>query len=75
MTQRKRTYLKDVEFKMRTRITAEIFPNKVIAFGEKFPGREDGQTTKLSDSTFLIFGNTSKVSVEKQGRQQPNAEV
>ena len=65
--------MKDVEFKMRTRITPEICPNKVIAFTEKCPGREDGETAKLPDGTFLIFGN--KVSIEKQGRQQSNAEV
>ena len=65
--------MKDVEFKMRTRITAEIFPNEVIAFREKFPGREDGETAKFPDSIFLRFGD--KVSMEKQGRQQPNAKV
>ena len=65
--------MKDVEFKMRTRITGEIFPNKVMSFSQKCPSREDGETAKLSDSTFLVFG--SEVSIEKQGRQQPNAEV
>ena len=67
--------MKDVEFKMRTRIIAEIFPDKIMSFSEKCPSREDGETAKLSDSTFLILGNTSKVSIEKQGSQQPNAEV
>ena len=65
--------MKDIEFKMRTRITREIYPNEVIAFSEKCPGREDGETAKLSDGTFLIFGD--KVSIEKQGYQQSNAEV
>ena len=65
--------MKDVEFKMRTRITPEVCPNEVIAFSEKFPGREDGETAKLSDGTSLIFEN--KISIEKQGCQQPNAEV
>jgi hypothetical protein len=66
--------VKDFEFKMRTtRITGEIFPNEVIAFSEKCPGREDGETAEVSVSAFLIFGNTSKVSIEKQSRQQPNA--
>ena len=60
---------------MRPRIAREICPNKVIALSEKSPGREDGETAKFSDAsgTFLIFGN--KVSIEEQGRQQPNAEV
>ena len=58
---------------MRTRMTLEIFPNKVMAFSEKSPGREDGETTKLSDGAFLIFGST--VSIKEQGRQQQNAEV
>ena len=65
--------MKDVEFKMRARITPKICPNEVIAFSEKCPGREDGETAKLSDGTFLIFWN--KESIEKQGRQQPNADV
>ena len=65
--------MKDVEFKVGTRITPEICPNEVIAFSEKCPGREDGETAKLSDSIFLIFGD--KASIEKQGYQQPNAEV
>ena len=65
--------MKDVEFKMRTRITPEICPNEIIAFSEKCPSCEDGETTKLSDGIFLIFGD--KVSIENQGRQQPNAEV
>ena len=65
--------MKDVEFKMRTRITAEICPNEVIPFSEKCPGREDGETAKLSDSIFLIVGN--KVPVKEQGCQQPNAEI
>ena len=65
--------MKDVEFKMGTRITAEIFPNKVIAFRKKFPGSEDGETAKLPDSIFLRFGD--KVSIEKQGRQEPNSKV
>ena len=73
MTQRKITYVKDVEFKMRTRITPEICPNEIISFSEKCPGRQDGETAKLSDGTFLIFGNN--VAIKKQGRQQPNAEV
>ena len=54
--------MKDVEFKMRTRITPEIFPNEVIAFSEKFPSREDGETSELSDSIFLFFGK--QVSIE-----------
>jgi hypothetical protein len=57
MTERKRPYMKDIEFKMRTRIIAKIFPNEVIALREKCPGREDGETAKLSDGTFLNFGN------------------
>ena len=65
--------MKDVEFKMRTRITAEICPNEVIAFSEKCPGRDDGETAKLSDGIFLILGD--EVSIEKQGGQQPNTEV
>ena len=67
--------MKDIEFKMWSRITAEIFPNKVMSFSEKFPGREDGKSAKLPESTFtfLVFGN--KVSIEKQGHQQPNAEI
>ena len=67
MSWRKGTYVKNVEFKMRTRIATEICPNEVIAFSEKCPGREDGKTTKLSDSIFLVFGD--KKSIEKQGRQ------
>ena len=50
---------------MRTRVTAEIFPNEIISFGEKFPGREDGETMKLSDGTFLIFARGDNESVEK----------
>ena len=66
--------MKDVEFKMRTRITPEICPNEIISFSEKSPGREDGETAKLSNSTLLNFGN--KVPIKKQSRQQqPNAEV
>ena len=61
MTQRKRTYVKDVEFKMRTMITAEIFPNEVISFSEKCPGCEDGETAKLSDGTFLNFGDKATI--------------
>ena len=67
--------MKDVEFKMRTRTTVEIFPdNRVMSFSEKCPGCENKKTAKLSDST-LIFWNTSEASIEKQGREQPNAEV
>ena len=44
-----------------------------MSSSEKYPSREDGKTAKLSDSTFLVFG--SEVSIEKQGRQQPNTEV
>jgi hypothetical protein len=73
MTKRKRTYLKNVEFEMRTWITLEIGPNKVITFSEKCPGREKRKTAKLSNATFLVSG--SKVSIEEQNRQQPNAEV
>jgi hypothetical protein len=65
--------LKDVEFKMRTGITLEIGPDKVIAFSEKRPGCEEGETAKFSDATLVIAG--SNVSIEKQGCQQPNAEV
>ena len=55
--------MKDFESKMRTsRITAEIFPSEVIAFREKCPSREDGETTKLSDGRFLNFGD--KVSIK-----------
>ena len=45
-----------------------------MSFSEKCPGCEDKKTAKLSNST-LVFGNTSKASIEKQGREQPNAEV
>ena len=66
--------MKDVELKMRTRITAKICPNEVMAFSKKIPSREDGETTKLSDFIFLVFED--KVSIEKQGCQQPaDAEV
>ena len=65
--------MKDVELKMRTRITAKICRNEVIAFSKKRPSREDGETAKLSDFIFLIFED--KISIEKQGRQQPDAEV
>ena len=54
--------MKDLEFKMRTRITVEIFPNEVIAFGEKCPSREDGETAELSDTIFLVF--RKQVSIE-----------
>ena len=63
--------MKNVKFKMK--ITPEIGHNKVIAFSEKCPGSEDGETAKLSDGTLPLFG--SQVSREKQGRQQPNADV
>ena len=66
--------MKDVEFKMRSGIAAEIFPNEVITFREKRPDREEGETAKPSDTIFLIF-KSLKVSIEKQGRQQPNAKV
>jgi hypothetical protein len=69
----KGTHVKDFEFEMRTGITGEIFPNEVKASSEKCPGREDGETAELSDSIFLIFGK--QVSIEKQGRQQPNADL
>ena len=51
--------MKDVEFKMRTRITPKIFPNEVIAFGEKKNQavKGGGEITKLSDDTFLNSGN------------------
>ena len=47
---------------MRSRITVEIFPNKVIASSEKCPSREDGETAKLSDAIFLVVGK--QVSIE-----------
>ena len=55
------------------RIVPKIGPDKVVAFSEKWPGREDGETAEFSNGTFLIFWR--KVSREKEGRQQPNAEV
>ena len=70
----KEAYVKDIEFKMRTRIVAKICPNEVIALSEKRPGREDGETTKLSDGTFFLnFRN--EVSIKYHGHQQYNAEV
>ena len=65
--------MKDVEFKVRSRITPEICPNEIIAFSEKCPGREDGEAAKFSNSSFINFG--IKVPIKKQGCQQPNAEV
>ena len=65
--------MKDVEFKMRTRIIAKICPDEVVAFSEKSPSREDGETAKLSDGTFLDL--RKEVPIKQQGRQQPNADV
>ena len=47
---------------MRSRITVEIFPNEIIASSEKCPSREDGETAKLSDTIFLVFGK--QISIE-----------
>ena len=58
MAEGKRTYVKDVEFKMKTgRIPAKICRNEVMSFSEKCPGRGDGETSKLPDGTFHNFGN------------------
>jgi hypothetical protein len=39
--------MKDIEFKMRTRITVENLPNEVMSFSEKSPGREDEESAEL----------------------------
>ena len=63
MTQIEKTHVKYIEFKMRTRITAEIFPNEVIASGEKCPSREDRESAKLSDSIFLVFRKQESIEI------------
>jgi hypothetical protein len=74
MAEKEELNMKDVKFKMRTRIVLKICPNEVMAIREKkCRGREDVETTELSDGTFLNFRN--KVWIEKQGCQQHNADV
>lgn len=68
----KETYVKNIELEMS--VVPEICPNKIMPFGEKCPGREQGETAKLSNSTLPVFLTGRKESIEKQS-QQPNAEI